>query len=71
MMMNFENFEVWGRQTRPNRRFGAQGSALTRNEIQDMARRTCFREQYYTGTRGTTQPGKIAGKTQAKLYVIL
>ena len=33
MMMNFEIFEVWGRQTRPNRRFGAQGSALTRNEF--------------------------------------
>ena len=28
-MMNFEIFEVWGRQTRPNRRFRAQGSVLT------------------------------------------
>ena len=29
----------------------AQGSALTRNVIQYMARRTCFKEQYYTDTR--------------------
>ena len=29
----------------------AQGSALTRNVARYMARRTCFREQYYTGTR--------------------
>ena len=29
----------------------AQGSALTRNVILYMARRTCFKEQYYTGTR--------------------
>ena len=29
MVMNFEIFEAWGRQTKPNRRFGAQGSVLT------------------------------------------
>ena len=29
----------------------AQGSALTRNVILYMARRTCFKEQYYTDTR--------------------
>ena len=29
----------------------AQGSALTHNVIQYMARRTCFKEQYYTDTR--------------------
>ena len=29
----------------------AQGSALTRNVIQYMARRTCFKEQYYTDMR--------------------
>ena len=28
-----------------------QGSALTRNVILYMARRTCFKEQYYTDTR--------------------
>ena len=30
----------------------AQRSALTRNVILYMARRTCFKEQYYTDTRG-------------------
>ena len=52
MMKNFEIFMVWGRLTRSNGPSRAQGSALTRNVIQYMARRTCFREQYYTGTRG-------------------
>ena len=35
----------------PRDRLRAQGSALTRNDQFHMARRTCFREQYYTGTR--------------------
>ena len=52
MMRNFEIFVVWGRLAMPNGPSRAQGSALTRNVIQYMARRTCFREQYYTGTRG-------------------
>ena len=60
MMQNLQILMVWGRLTKPHGPSRAQGSALTRNEMQDMARRTCFREQYYTGTRGITQPGKIA-----------
>ena len=51
MMMIYQNFMVWGHLTRPNGPSRAQGSALTRNEIQYMARRTCFKEQYYTSTR--------------------
>ena len=31
--------------------FLGQGSALTRNDELYMARRTCFKEQYYTDTR--------------------
>ena len=34
-----------------------------------MARRTCFREQYYTGTRGIMESGKIACQDQPKLYI--
>ena len=36
-----------------------------------MARRTCFREQYYTGTRRYSVSGKIAGNIKVKLYVRL
>ena len=36
-----------------------------------MARRTGFREQYYTGTRDIVVPGKIAGNIKVKLYVFL
>ena len=36
-----------------------------------MARRTCFREQYYTGTRRYSVSGKIAGNIQVKLYMEL
>ena len=36
-----------------------------------MARRTCFREQYYTGTRGIMMEGKIAGQDPRQLYVIM
>ena len=42
---------VWGRLARLRGPFRAQGSALTRNVELHMARRTCFREQYYIGTR--------------------
>ena len=35
-----------------------------------MARRTGFREQYYTGTRDISVSGKIAGNIKVKLYVI-
>ena len=45
------DFAIWGQQASPNGRIRAQGSALTRNVKDHMARRTCFREQYYTGTR--------------------
>ena len=34
-----------------------------------MVRRTCFREEYYTGTRGITQSEKTAGPDPRKLYV--
>ena len=34
-----------------------------------MARRTCFREQYYTGIRRYYWAGKIAGPDPRKLYV--
>ena len=37
---------------------------------EDMARRTCFTEQYYTGTRRYCCAGKIAGKIGVKLCVI-
>ena len=33
----------------------------------DMARRTCFREQYYTGTRKYFSARKIAGRDPRKL----
>ena len=46
----------------------AQGSALTRNVLFHMARRTGFREQYYTGTRDISVSGKIAGNIKVKLY---
>ena len=35
----------------------------------EMARRTGFREQYYTDTRGISVSGKIAGNIKVKLYV--
>ena len=35
----------------------------------DMARRTCSREQYYTGTREFTQAGKTAGQRRPKIYI--
>ena len=47
-MMNMIDFMITGRSARPNAALMAQGSALTRNVIQYMARRTCFKEQYYT-----------------------
>ena len=34
-----------------------------------MARRTCFREQYYTGTRNYFCAGKIGASNQVKLCV--
>ena len=46
------DFIIWGRLTRAWGPFGALGTALTRNVEDHMARRTCFREQYYTGMRG-------------------
>ena len=36
-----------------------------------MARRTCFREQYYTGTRNSYSAGKIGASDHVKLYVNL
>ena len=36
------DFMISGSQTRSRDRFKAQGSALTRNELFYMARRTCF-----------------------------
>ena len=36
-----------------------------------MARRTGFREQYYTGTRDISVSGKIAGNIKVKLYIRL
>ena len=36
----------------------------------DMARRTCFREQYYTGMREISEAGKTAGNIRRKLYMI-
>ena len=36
-----------------------------------MARRTGFREQYYTGTRRYSVSGKIAGTSKVKLYIRL
>ena len=51
MMMDVVDFMIRGRQTRPGDRLRAQGSALTRNDGLYMARRTCFKEQYYTDTR--------------------
>ena len=35
----------------------------------NMARRTCFREQYYTGMRGISVAGKTAGDIRRTLYV--
>ena len=35
----------------------------------DMARRTCFREQYYTGTRKYFSARKIAGRDPRKLCI--
>ena len=46
------DFIIWGRLTRSWGPFGARGTALTRNVEDYMARRTCFREEYYTGMRG-------------------
>ena len=50
-MMKMIDFMIRGRQAWPNRTLMAQGSALTRDVIHYMARRTCFKEQYYTDTR--------------------
>ena len=36
-----------------------------------MARRTCFREQYYTGTRNYTCAGQIGASNHVKLCVFL
>ena len=49
--MKMIDYMVRGRQTRKKKGFRCQWFALTRNFEDDMARRTCFREQYYTGTR--------------------
>ena len=46
------DFMIWGRLTRAWGLFRALGTALTRNVEYHMARRTCFREEYYTGMRG-------------------
>ena len=35
-----------------------------------MARRTCFREEYYTGMRRISVAGKTAGNIRRKLYVV-
>ena len=37
----------------------------------DMARRTCFREEYYTGMRRFIEAGKIAGPDPRKLYIYI
>ena len=50
-MIQITDFMIRGRSARPNAALMAQGSALTRNVTQYMARRTCFKEQYYTDTR--------------------
>ena len=50
-MMKMIDFMIRGSQTRPHGPLKAKGSALTRNVILYMARRTCFKEQYYTDTR--------------------
>ena len=34
-----------------------------------MARRTYFREEYYTGMRDINEAGKIAGPNPRKLYI--
>ena len=44
-----------------------QGSALTRNVTQYMARRTCFREQYYRGTRRYICVREDCGQYQAEI----
>ena len=49
-MMNMIDFMIRGCYAMPNADLMAQGSALARNVIQYMARRTCFKEQYYTDT---------------------
>ena len=72
MMMNFELFEFWGRQTRPNRRFGAQGSVLTHDvenstwleELVSESNTLQAQEEQYSA-------GLIAGRDPRKLYVIL
>ena len=43
-----------------------QGSALTRNVIQYMDRRTCFRGQYYTCTRRYISVREDCGHYQAE-----
>ena len=50
----------------PNGSIKAQGSALTRNVVQYMARRTCFKEQYYTDTRRYISGRGDCGQYQAE-----
>ena len=48
----------------------AQGSSLTRNVISYMARRTCFKEQYYTDTRRYICVREDCGQYQAETMCI-
>ena len=65
------DFMLRDRQTRVNGKFRAQGPALTRNVEFHMVRRTCFREQYYTGTRRYMSAREEGRRIPVKLYIRL
>ena len=69
-MMNMIDFMIRGCSARPNAALMAQGSALTRNVILYMARRTCFKEQYYTDTRRYICVREDCGQYQAETMYI-
>ena len=51
-MSESADFMIWGRLTKPRGTFRCPWVRADAQCIFHMARRTCFREQYYTGTRG-------------------
>ena len=69
-MVKMTEFRTRGPLRSPNDPPRTQDRALTRNETSHMARRTGFREQYYTGTRNSYSAGKIGASDQVKLCVV-
>ena len=70
-MWKMKNFHDWGSLRAPNWAPGSKIACWRTVLKAHMARRTCFKEQYYTGTRNYFCAGKIGGSDQIKLYINL